>query len=110
MADYNRDWERLGRSIQDAVDRAVNSRDYQKLNQTIRQVVGRAVDLGSEAVRKAMDARPTPGAPGAGQPAAAPAPERQKPLPVLYGCPGSKSAAGVLKMVGGGLLSLGSSD
>lgn len=106
MADYNRDWERLGRSIQDAVDRAVNSRDYQKLNQTIRQVVGRAVDLGSEAVRKAMDARPTPGAPGAGQPAAAPAPERQKPLPVLYGSTGSKSAAGVLKMVGGGLLSL----
>ena len=55
MARYNQDWEDLGRNIEDIVDRAINSHDYQKLNQTIRQVVDRAMDVGSEAVRKAMD-------------------------------------------------------
>ena len=28
-------WDDFGRSIQDAVDRAIKSQDYQKLNQTI---------------------------------------------------------------------------
>ena len=52
MANKNQDWDDLGRSIQDIVDRAVNSRDFQKLNQTVSQAVGKAVDMGSEAVRK----------------------------------------------------------
>ena len=56
MANKNQDWDDLGRSIQDIVDRAVNSRDFQKLNQTVSQAVGKAVDMGSEAVRKAMEA------------------------------------------------------
>ena len=37
MANKNQDWDDLGRSIQDIVDRAVNSRDFQKLNQTVSQ-------------------------------------------------------------------------
>lgn len=41
MSHFNREWEDLGRSIQDAVDQAVSSQDYQKLNQTVRQI-GRA--------------------------------------------------------------------
>ena len=44
MANKNQDWDDLGRSIQDIVDRAVNSRDFQKLNQTVSQAVGKAVD------------------------------------------------------------------
>ena len=62
MANKNQDWDDLGRSIQDIVDKAVNSHDYQKLNQTVCQAVGKAVDMGSEAVRKAMEAaaRPAP--------------------------------------------------
>ena len=55
MAQWNQDLEDLGRNIQEIVDRAVNSSDYQKLNETIRQTVGRAVDLGSEAVRTAVE-------------------------------------------------------
>ena len=55
MANKNQDWDDLGRSIQDIVDRAVNSRDFQKLNQTVSQAVGKAVDMGSEAVRKAIE-------------------------------------------------------
>ena len=60
MAHYNREWDELGRNIQDIVDRAVNSHDYQKLNQTITQAVERAVDVGSEVIRKAMDANSRP--------------------------------------------------
>ena len=108
MAHCNQDWDDLGRSIQDIVDRAVNSQNYQKLNQTIHQVVDRAVDMGSEAVRKAMDssARPAPKAPSAGTQASnQPAVAEKKDLPVLYGSTSGKTALGVLKTVGGGFLS-----
>lgn len=50
---YNQNWDDLGRSIQDAVDWAVNSRNYHHLNQTIRQAVETAVDVGGEAIRRA---------------------------------------------------------
>lgn len=65
MANKNQDWDDLGRSIQDIVDRAVNARDFQKLNQTVSQAVGKAVDMGSEAVRKAMEAAARPTTPPA---------------------------------------------
>lgn len=98
MARYNSDWDDLGRSIQDIVDQAVNSRDYQKLNQTIRQTVSRAVDMGSEAVRRAVDGT-------ASYPQRTQATVEKKDLPVLYGGTGSRTTAGILKIVGGGLLS-----
>ena len=96
MSHYNQDWDDLGRTIQDIVDRAVNSRDYQKLNQAIRQTVARAIDLGSDAVRKVVDSSPTP---TASRP-------RQEPkaLPALYGSTGGKTATGILKIVGGSIL------
>ncbi|MGM9549861.1 MAG: 5-bromo-4-chloroindolyl phosphate hydrolysis family protein [Faecousia sp.] len=105
MASYNQDWDDLGRSIQDIVDRAVNSRDYQRLNQTVCQVVGKAIDMGSEAVRKAVDASSRPTSPGAktvyreARPAAVP----EKKLPVLYGGTGGETAVGLVKIIGGGL-------
>jgi len=94
MARSNQNWDDLGRNIQDIVDRAVNAQDYQKLNQTIRQVVERAVDVGEVAVRRAMDKT---------QPAVTVEPK--KDLSVLYGSTGGKTAIGILKIVGGGILS-----
>lgn len=88
MARNNQDWEELGRSIQEIVDRAVNSRDFQKMNQTINQVVGKAVDAGSEAVRKAMDP-----------------PTQEKELAPLYGKTSRKTAGGIAKIAGGVVLS-----
>lgn len=107
MARYNQDWDDLGRNIQDIVDRAIKSQDYQKLNQTITQVVDRAVDIGGEAVRKAVDGvSRVPGAESAaGQEAKRPTVVERKNLPVLYGSTGSKTAVGILKTAGGGLLS-----
>ena len=105
MARYNQDWDDLGRNIQDIIDRAVNSHDYQKLDQTIRQTVERAVDMGSEAVRKAMD--------GASRPASRPAAQNQakrpvvekRNLPALYGSTSGRTTKGILKIVGGSILS-----
>ena len=103
MAYYNQDWEELGRNIQNIVDRAVKSQDYQKLNQTITQTVNKAVDLGTEAVRKAVDSASK---------AADPQPKvktsvvvEKQNLPALYGSTSHKTTVGVLKTVFGGLLS-----
>lgn len=93
MAKNNTGWEDIGRNVQEIVDRAVSSQDYQKLNQTIRQVVDRALDLGEDAVRKVMDN------------AAPQKPEPKKDLSVYYGSTGGKTAAGILKIVGGSILS-----
>lgn len=82
MAQNQRDWEDLGRNIQDVVDRAVNSHDFQKLNQTIRQVVDAAVDLGSEAVRQVT--KP-------------PVVEARTRKPALFGSTFGKQAKGIAK-------------
>ena len=106
MANQYRDWDDLGKSIQDIVDKAVNSKDYQKLNQTVCQMVGKAVDMGSEAVRKAMDASARPAAsPGktGSREAKTVIIEEKRDLPVLYAGTGSETAVGLIKIVGGGL-------
>ena len=95
MARNRSEWEELGRSIEDIVDRAVNSHDYQKLNQTIRQAVGRAVDLGGSAVQRAREESRSRSKPPVVE---------EKDLAVLYGSPNGKTTAGILKIVGGSLL------
>lgn len=98
MAHYHQEWDDLGRNIQDLVDRAVNSQDYRRLSQAVRQTVERAADMGSEAVRKVTS--------GTGRPIPEPAREEKKNLPVLYGNPKGKQVRAVLKITGGGALSL----
>ena len=96
MAKYNSDWEELGRNIQDIVDKAVNSQDYQKLNQTIRQTVSRAVDVGSDALRKAVDA--------ASRPAEKPQIVEEADVTRFYGSTSSLTLRGIGKIIGGGLM------
>ena len=103
MAYNNQDWEELGRNIQDIVDRAVKSQDYQKLNQTITQTVNKAVDLGTEAVRKAVDSASKAADPQSKVKTSVVV-EKQN-LPALYGSTSHKTTVGVLKTVFGGLLS-----
>lgn len=96
MAKYNSDWEELGRNIQDIVDKAVNSQDYQKLNQTIRQTVSRAVDMGSDALRKAVDA--------ASRPAEKPQILEEANVEQFYGRTSGMTFKGIGKIIGGGLM------
>ena len=118
MAKTNQDWDALGRDIQRIVDQAVRSQDYQQLNQTIHQAIDRAVDAGSDAIRRAVDNTTRP----AQRPVREPSQPVQKPrpvvidsqtgtpesqdLPVLYGRTGGQTAMGVIKVVGGGVLTL----
>ena len=97
MTNEFHDWDAFGRRIEDIVDRAVSSRDFQRLNQTIRQ----AVDAGAEAVRSArksygrvIDVEPVPPQPE----------EKPRDMSIYYGNPNGATAAGILKIVGGGLL------
>ena len=99
MAQWNRDLEDLGRNVQAIVDQAINSQDYQKLNETIRQTVGRAVDLGSEAVRSAVERKQAR--------AVQPEQPKQQDLTVLYSKTGNLTAQGLAQVVGGGLLASG---
>ncbi len=91
MAQYDREWEELGRNVQDIIDRAVNSHDFQKLDETIRQVVDRAVDLGSEAVRHVT------------KPSVVEAKEQRV---TLYGKTGGMTAWGAVKSAAGGVLAV----
>ena len=118
MAKTNQDWDALGRDIQRIVDQAVRSQDYQQLNQTIHQAIDRAVDVGSDAIRRAVDNTTRP----AQRPVREPSQPVRKPrpvvidsqtgtpesqdLPVLYGRTGGQTAMGVIKVVGGGVLTL----
>lgn len=120
MATYNRDWDELGRSIEEIVDKAVNSQDYQKLNQTIRQTVEAAVDLGTEAVRRATrPPKPSIVDEDRGEPSLIyrdyqrrvvnrpPNWQNQDSgsnLPALYGKTGGKTAGGIMKIVSGSLV------
>ena len=99
MAKTKQEWEALGRNIEDIVDRAVTSHDFQKLNQTIRQ----AVDLGTDAVRKAVDTAQKKAAPRPGEAKKAEV-LTAKQVEALYGNTNGKTAKGILKIVGGGLL------
>ena len=118
MAKTNQDWDALGRDIQRIVDQAVRSQDYQQLNQAIHQAIDRAVDAGSDAIRRTVDNTTRP----AQRPVREPSQPVRKPrpvvidsqtgmpesqdLPVLYGRTGGQTAMGVIKVVGGGVLTL----
>lgn len=103
MSQMNQNWEDIGRNIQEIVDRAVSSQDYQKLEQTIRQTIDKAVDLGGEAVRKAMDSGTKVVVERRGAEYRSAVQERQ--LPVLYAKTSKQTASGVLKIVFGSICS-----
>lgn len=115
MANNNQDWEALGRNIQEIIDQAINSQDYRTLNQNITRTVNHAIDVGGEAVRRAMDtaARSVDSAARTMDNASRTARAKRKPviidqpetLPALYGSTDGKTAVGIVKIVGGSLLS-----
>ena len=115
MANNNQDWEALGRNIQEIIDQAINSQDYRTLNQNITRTVNHAIDVGGEAVRRAMDtaARSVDSAARTMDNASRTARAKRKPviieqpetMPALYGSTDGKTAVGIVKIVGGSLLS-----
>lgn len=101
MAKNTINWEDIGRNVQDIVDHAISSQDYQKLNQTIRQVVDRAMDIGEEAVRKAVDNT------GSRTQTTQPVQSVKKlDLSLYYAPTGGKTALNIVKIVGGSLIAI----
>ena len=99
MANINLDLEDLGKNIEDIVNRAVSSHDYQKLNQTIRQTVDKVVYSSTETVRKTVTSTVR------SVKQAEPVVPKKKDLALLYAQTNNLTAGGVLKIVGGGILS-----
>lgn len=120
MSYERQDWEEIGGAIQDIIESAINSKDYQRLNQTVTQAVGKAVDTGTEAVRKAVNTvnqnaqnarrgvQTNKNVYSSHISSVAPKPPQEN-LPALYRSPNGKMAGGIIKTVGGSLLTLGTS-
>lgn len=120
MSYERQDWEEIGGAIQDIIESAINSKDYQRLNQTVTQAVGKAVDTGTEAVRKAVytvnqnaqnarrGVQTNKNVYSSHISSVAPKPPQEN-LPALYRSPNGKMAGGIIKTVGGSLLTLGTS-
>ncbi len=112
MGQYRGDLDQLGKMIEDIVDKAVSSQDYQKLNQTVRQTVDRAMDFGTETFRKVSDTVSNTVSSTAAFQAAKKAKEppkvvlEQKNLPALYSNGNKQTAFGILRIVGGSILSV----
>ena len=96
-------WDDLGRTIRDEVDRAVNSQDFQNMAQNIRQAVEAAADAGGEAVRRAAKTVRQQPTVSRAQPAV-PVPR----IGNLYGKTGGAVVGGIVASALGGSITLAS--
>jgi len=103
----NQDWDSLGRSIEDIIDKAINSQNYRELSRNITSTIDKAARTGSDALWRALDMS------GATKPKKTitvepvrPEPVRKTDLPALYGSANGETAKGILKTVFGGILSI----
>lgn len=100
----NQEWDSLGRSIEEIIDKAINSQNYQELSRNITRTIDRATRTGSDALWRALDMS------GAAKPKetitvepvrAEPVPKNN--LPALYGSSNGETTKGILKTVFGGI-------
>ena len=103
----NQDWDSLGRSIEDIIDKAINSQNYRELSRNITSTIDKAARTGSDALWRALDMS------GATKPKKTitvepvrPDPVQKANLPALYGSANGETAKGILKTVFGGILSI----
>ena len=111
MAKDYQDWDALGHSIEDIIDQAIKSKNYQELSRTITHTIDKATSAGSDALWKALDLSGTMRARSGTQrttvttTTTSPQPSKA-PLPALYGNPNGQTAAGILKTVFGGIMTI----
>ena len=103
----NQEWDSLGRSIEEIIDKAINSQNYQELSRNITRTIDKATRTGSDALWRALDMS------GAAKPkkTVTVEPVRAEPipksnLPALYGSSNGETTKGILKTVFGGVLSI----
>ena len=103
----NNEWDNWGRSIQELIDKAVNSQDYQELSRNIGKTIDKAFSASSEAVRRAATSAPknSPYHDYYTTPKVTVEPKKET-LPALYGNPNGETTKGILQTVFGGILAL----
>lgn len=103
----NHEWDNWGRSIQELIDKAVNSQDYQELSRNIGKTIDKAFSASSEAVRRAANSAPRNNAyhDYYTTPKVTVEPKKET-LPALYGNPNGETTKGILQTVFGGILAL----
>lgn len=103
----NNEWDNWGRSIQELIDKAVNSQDYQELSRNIGKTIDRAFSASSEAVRRAANSAPKNSAYHYNYttPKVTVEPKKET-LPALYGNPNGETTKGILQTVFGGILAV----
>ena len=103
----NNEWANWGRSIQELIDKAVNSQDYQELSRNIGKTIDKAFSASSEAVRRAANSAPKNSAYHYNYttPKVTVEPKKET-LPALYGNPNGETTKGILQTVFGGILAV----
>ena len=103
----NNEWDNWGRSIQELIDKAVNSQDYQELSRNIGKTIDKAFSASSQAVRRAANSAPksSPYQYNYTTPKVTVEPKKET-LPALYGNPNGETTKGILQTVFGGLLAV----
>lgn len=103
----NNEWDNWGRSIQELIDKAVNSQDYQELSRNIGKTIDKAFSASSEAVRRAANSAPKNSAYHYNYttPKVTVEPKKET-LPALYGNSNGETTKGILQTVFGGILAL----
>ena len=103
----NNEWDNWGRSIQELIDKAVNSQDYQELSRNIGRTIDKAFSASSQAVRRAANSAPknSPYHHNYTTPKVTVEPKKET-LPALYGNPNGETTKGILQTVFGGLLAV----
>ena len=103
----NNEWDNWGRSIQELIDKAVNSQDYQELSRNIGKTIDKAFSASSEAVRRAANSAPKNSAyhDYYTTPKVTVEPKKET-LPALYGNPNGETTKGILQTVFGGILAV----
>ena len=103
----NNEWDNWGRSIQELIDKAVNSQDYQELSRNIGRTIDKAFSASSQAVRRAANSAPknSPYQYNYTTPKVTVEPKKET-LPALYGNPNGETTKGILQTVFGGILAL----
>lgn len=103
----NNEWDNWGRSIQELIDKAVNSQDYQELSRNIGKTIDKAFSASSEAVRRATNSAPKNSAYHYNYttPKVTVEPKKET-LPALYGNPNGETTKGILQTVFGGILAV----
>ena len=103
----NNEWDNWGRSIQELIDKAVNSQDYQELSRNIGRTIDKAFSASSQAVRRAANSGPksSPYQYNYTTPKVT-VESKKETLPALYGNPNGETTKGILQTVFGGLLAV----